>query len=379
MTPIQHRPCRYAGKVFGFTPMTSFDIAYQRLHNQSIAPAAFTTPGDVVKRLGAVQAQGYLGALWALGLRMKAATEQTIEQAISDRKIIRTWPMRGTLHFVAPEDVRWMLALLTPRVIAASARRHKQLELDEATFACAEGLFTLALRGGRQLTRNEMMEVLEQSGITTTGQRGYHILWRTAQGGLICFGPRQGKQDTFVLLDDWLPEGKTLSREESLAELAKRYFTGHGPATIQDFMWWSGLPAADARASLEMVKPQLAHKTLDGQTYWFSLSLPTKKATSPTAYLLPGFDEYLLGYKDRSAVLDPAHATKVVPGGNGMFKPIITIDGRVVGTWKRTLRKTKVVVNFKPFTSLSPVQMEDVAAAAETYGRFLGLPVEISP
>jgi hypothetical protein len=358
--------------------MTGFDIAHRRLRNQSISPAAFDKPGDVVKNLGAVQAQDYLGALWAVGLRMKAATELTIEQAINDRKIIRTWPMRGTLHFVAPEDVRWMLALLTPRIMAQAARRHKQLELETATFARSEALFTNALRGGRQITRPEMMDVLEQAGISTNGQRGYHILWWAGQSGLICFGPRQGKQDTFVLLDEWLPESKPLSREESLAELAIRYFTGHRPATIQDLMGWSGLPAAEARAGLEMIKAQLEREELDGQTYWFSSPWPTAKNIGPTVYLLPGFDEYLLGYRDRSAVLDPAYTTKIVPGGNGMFKPLIVSDGRVVGVWKRTLRQTKVLVSLDPFEPLSLAQLEAAVAAAELYDRFLGLPVEIS-
>jgi hypothetical protein len=359
--------------------VTDFHIAPQRLRNQSIAPAFLERPGDVVKRLGAVQAQDYLGALWAVGLRMKAATEQTIEQAIRNREIVRTWPMRGTLHFVAAEDVRWMLTLLAPRIIANAARRHKQLELDAATLARSEALFTKALREGQQLTRPEMMEDLEQGGISAGGQRGYHILRWAAQTGLICFGPRRGKQDTFVWLDDWLPDrGKTLGWEESLAELARRYFTGHGPATIQDLMWWSGLPAADARASLAMVESELVREELDGQTYWYSLSASTAKIDSPTAYLLPAFDEYLLGYKDRGAVLDPVHATKVVPGRNGIFKPIIVIDGRVRGTWKRTLRKTKALVDLEPFAPLSPAQIEAAATAAERYGCFLGLPVEIS-
>jgi hypothetical protein len=357
--------------------MTGFEIACQRLVNQSIAYAALAKPDEVVKSLGAIQAQDYLGALWAIGLRVKAATEKIVEQAISERQIIRTWPMRGTLHFVAPEDVRWMLALLTPPIITRAARRHRQLGLDAATFARSETLFAKALEGGTRLTRPEMMNVLEQAGIFIDGQRGYHILWWAAQSGLICFGPRQGKQDTFVLLDDWLPKEKTLSRDESLAELAKRYFTGHGPATIQDFRWWTGLPAADARTGLEMVAAQLTHEEFDGQTYWFSSSLSPAKTILPAVYLLPGFDEYLLGYRDRRAVLDPAHATKVVPGGNGMFKPLIVIDGRVVGTWQRTLRKTKVLVTLAPFESLSPTKMEAVAAATEPYGRFLGLPVEI--
>jgi hypothetical protein len=355
--------------------VTSTDIACRRLHNQSIAPAVSVTPGDVVKRLVAVQAQDYASALWAVGLRTKTPAKQTVEQSISNGNIIRTWPMRGTLHFVAAEDVRWMLALLTPRVMAGAARRHQQLELDEATFARAGSLCAAALQGGRQLTRAEMMDVLEQGGIATTGQRGYYILGWAAQRGLICFGPRQGKQDTFVLLDDWLPDGKTLGREEALAELIKRYFAGHGPATIQDLMRWSGLTAADARTGLKIVESQLAHEIIDGQPYWFSPSRSGSKEASPSAHLLPAFDEYLLGYKDRGAVLDPAHSRNVLPGG-GMFKPVIVIDGRIMGAWKRTLRTTKVLVNFHPFEPFSPARMEAAVVAAEAYGRFLGLPVE---
>lgn len=357
--------------------MTNFDIAQLRLHNQSIAQADATTPGAVVKQLGAVQAQDYLGALWALGLRTRQAVEADIEQAIANSELIRTWPMRGTLHFVAAGDVRWMLALLTPRIMARASRRHKQLELDEATFARSEALFAKALQDGQKLTRPEMMAVLEQGGISTQGQRGYHILGWAAQSGLICFGPRQGKQDTFVWLDDWVPEGKTLSRDEALAELAHRYFSGHGPATIHDFMWWSGLPAADARAGLAMVESQLSPEELDGQTYWFSSAEFASNVASPTAYLLPPFDEYLLGYKDRRVVLDPAHATKVVPGANGMFKPIIVIDGRVVGIWKRTLRKNSVVIEPSPFSALNKAEERAFVEAAEQYGTFLKLPVAV--
>lgn len=355
--------------------MTGSTIAQQRLCHQAIAPVNLMTPGAVMKKLGAVQAQDYLWALWALGLRMKTAVEADIERAIAHKEIVRTWPMRGTLHFVAPEDIRWLLALLTPRIIARAARRHQQLELDEVTFARSETLFTNALQNGRCLTRNAMMDVLEQASISTKGQRGYHILWWAAQNGLICFGPRQGKQHTFVLLDEWVPDGKSFSREEALAELAHRYYTGHGPATIQDFIWWSGLTAADARAGLKMAESQLAHEVFDGQTYWFSPASAIPQAAVPTAYLLPGFDEYLLGYKDRSAVLDPAHASKIVPGGNGVFKPFIVINGRVVGTWQRVLKKDRVVITLHPFDGLGAAETEAVAVAAQGYGTFINLSV----
>ncbi len=357
--------------------MTESELARQRLRSQGIAPASRATPHEVVRRLGAVQAQAFGSALWAVGLRMEAATEALVEQAIRDKTIVRTWPMRGTLHLVAAEDARWLLALLTPRILANSARRHQQLDLDEATFARAEGLFAAALESGAALTRSQMMAVLEQGGIATAGQRGYHLLGWAAQRGLTCFGPRQGKQDTFVWLETWLPPRAPLSRDESLAELARRYFSGHGPATLQDLMWWSGLPAADARAALALAEPELELVERDGQRYWSAPALDAVPADNPTVHLLPAFDEFLLGYRDRSAVLDAAHADKVVPGGNGVFKPLLVVEGRVVGTWKPTVRRGTVQVALHPFAPLDPAHRAATHKAAARYGAFLGLPATV--
>src|SRR6478609_2868281 len=191
--------------------MTKEDIAQLRLYNQGITKPLFKKPEDVVKWLGAVQAQDYLGALWAVGLRMPKATEALIEKSLSNKSIIRTWPMRGTLHFVPSEDVRWMLKLLTPRIIAKCATLYRQSELDSATFKKSKKLFVKALEGGKKLERKEMYEVLERGGISTEGLRGLHILGNLAQNGLICFGNRIGKQQTFVLLDEWIPSSKSLS------------------------------------------------------------------------------------------------------------------------------------------------------------------------
>ncbi|MBI1879200.1 MAG: AlkZ family DNA glycosylase [Chloroflexi bacterium] len=199
--------------------MTPQDIAQYRLYHQQIATTKFKKPSQVVSWLGAMQAQDYAGAKWSAGLRLPDATDADIEQAIADKTIIRTWPMRGTLHFVAAEDARWLLKLLTPRIIAQTAGRYRQLELDEATFARSKELFAQALQGGKQLTRNEMLQLLEKASISTAGQRGYHILGRSAQDGLICFGAPQGKQQTFTLLDEWAPATKSLERDEALAEL----------------------------------------------------------------------------------------------------------------------------------------------------------------
>ena len=353
---------------------TTLDVASLRLSNQSVVGARFDRPSDVVAWMGMVQAQDYLGALWAIGLRMQSATEADIEQALINRSIVRTWPARGTLHFVAGADVRWMLELLTPRVIARSAGRFRQLGLDEVTFARSRELVNLALQGGKQLSRNALYQVLESAHISTAGQRGIHILSRLAQEGLICIGARDGTQQTFTLLAEWVPEAKTMTRDQALAELANRYFTSHGPATLQDFVWWSGLTTSDAQAGIEMAKPKIVQETIEGQVYWLSGSTSATRDASPSVRLLPAFDEYLVGYKDRSAVLDPQYVKRVNAGG-GMLSPAIVIDGQIVGTWKRALKRRAVVITPGWFTEPKKAYEHAFTAATLQYGAFLNLPV----
>jgi hypothetical protein len=342
------------------------DIADRRLRNQRIAGAGFKRPGEVVAWLGAVQAQDYLGVLWALGLRMKTATEEAVERAIAERAVVRTWPMRGTLHFVAPADVRWMLALLAPRVIAGRPARYRQLELDRDVFDRSRDVIVRALEGGRQLTRDALYKKLEAAGIATGGQRGIHILQRLALDGLICFAAREGKQPTFALLEEWVPAARMLDRDEALAVLAERYFASRGPATLQDFTWWSGLTVADAKKGIELAGPRLQKEAI----YWLGAKAP-RTAAAP-AYLLPPYDEYTVAYRDRSAVLDPAHGRMV--SGNGIFYPTIVLDGQVAGTWKRELKKESVVITLSPFVPLKKKERQAVALAAERYGEFLGKP-----
>jgi hypothetical protein len=351
------------------------NIAYLRLINQHIADRPFAHAEQVVAWLGAMQGQDYAGTLWAIGLRMQEATEQTIEQAVADRRIVRTWPMRGTLHFVAAQDVRWLLHLLAPRMIAQAAGRYRQLALDEATFAASQEIFAKVLQGGKQVTREELYQSLEQAHIATTGQRGYHLLVRAAQDGVICFGAPAGNQQTFTLLDEWIAPTKPLLREEALAELARRYFTSHGPATLADLMRWAGITAAEAKMGLAAVEQALIRETLDGLVYWMSPNSIDTPRNATELSLLPGFDEYILGYGKRDAVLDPAYAQAICPGGNGVYYPTIVVDGRVVGTWKRVLKKGKVQITPAPFPSLPTVADEALTAAAERYAAFLGLPL----
>jgi hypothetical protein len=331
-----------------------------------------------VARLGAVQAQDYAGAKWSLGMRLEGVTDEEVERALAERSIVRTWPMRGTLHLVAAADVRWMLALLSPRVVAAAAKRHRDLGLDEATFARGSELWASALEGGGQLTREEMYEVLEQAGISTAGQRGYHMLWRSAQEALICFGAPRGKQQTFALLDEWVPAARPKARDEALAEVARRYFRTRGPATVQDFTWWTGLSAADAKAALAMVEGELERVSVEGQAYWSAGEGVERAEAATGAHLLPAFDEFLLAYKDRGAVLEERDAKRLHAGG-GAFSPSVAVGGRIRGTWRRTVKRDAVVVETTPFARWTKAEREAIAAAAERYGAFLGKKGTLAP
>ena len=357
--------------------MNHGDIAWQRLRNQHIATAALQDPADVVAWLGAVQAQDYPGGLWAVGLRTRNATQQDVERALADRTILRTWPMRGTLHFVAASDAQWMLELLAPRVIAATGPRERQLELDERVFARSRKLVVKGLEGGRQLTRTALYAMLDAARISTAGGRGLHIVLRLALEGLICFGAREGKQQTFALLDEWAPGAKRMARDESLAVLARRYFTSHGPATWRDFAWWSGLRTADAREAIHLASAHLVRETVDGEEVWRGTSMPrAKQQALSAAYLLPPFDEYTVAYKDRTAALDPTHAKYAQFGG--MLSATIVVNGRVSGTWKRASVGGGVTIMPTFFGKAAPDHARTALAASERYGRFLELPIKVA-
>lgn len=354
--------------------MTNNRIAHSRLYNQSIAGSLLHTPEQVVKEMGAVQAQDYMQAVWAIGLRSPSSNLADIERTIADRKIILTWTLRGTLHFVPAEDVKCMLQLSAPRLIGPTKRRMAELGLDDRTLERCREIIIGALKGGRQLDRFDLLQLIEEEGIHTGNQRGYHLLWNSGYQGLICFGPLKGKQQTNVLLDEWVPHARELSYEESLQVHAQRYFTSHGLATIHDFAWWAGLTLTDARRGLESVKKQLQSEVIEGSEYWMSSIPPASTHEDSGVYLLPGFDEYILGYKDRSAVLEPERAPLIVPGNNGVFMPTIVVGGQVVGIWKRTLKTKGMEIVINPFRELGEAE-ELVLKAAERYAAFIGLPI----
>jgi len=345
-----------------------------RLINQLIAESHLTDPADVVRTMGAVQAQDYGQALWAIGLRTKGATRERVVDAIESGAIVRTWPMRGTIHFVAAEDAKWMVTLAGERTLRSAAARHAGLDLNDKTFARAEELIHGALQGGKRLSRPKLMTLLENSGIATHDQRGYHILWTLSLKGVLCIGPMEGKQQTYALLDEWAPHPRHFEHDEALGELAKRYFTSHGPATLTDFATWSGQPQREAAVGLGLAKSHLTSLSHNGNIYWFGRE--TRNVPSESlhqTYMLAGFEEYLLGYKDRSNVVRPEDAKQFYI--NGIFFPIIVKDGRVVGGWRRTVTAKSIHVRLVEFEAPSQQDMQAIRAAASRYGDFMGLPL----
>jgi hypothetical protein len=357
----------------------ALDIPRYRLHNQFLSHPDFTVPDQVVKCLGAVQSQDYGGGKWALGLRMKGATDAAIDQAFNEGKLLRTHILRPTWHFVTPEDIRWMLSLSAPRVHAVNGFMYRQQGLDREILQKSYKMLEKVLQGNKQLTRIELGSAFEKAGIENAkGVRLAYFIMSAELDGIICSGSRKGKQFTYALLEERAAKAKALKREEALAEMTRRYFATRGPATLYDFTWWAGLTMADAKEGIESVKPQFVSEELDGKTYWFDSSVSPVREKSPTAHLLPNYDEYFIGLKDRSAIGKVAQLANVEANNPAFLAHIVIIDGQIVGGWKRTLKKDAVLVELNLITKLTRTENEAILAAIEQYGKFLSLPAKLA-
>jgi hypothetical protein len=347
--------------------MTPPGITALRLKNQQLMGSSFKKPEELVAWMGAVQAQDYAGAKWAVGVRTIDTTDSSIECAIDKGKIIRTHVLRPTWHLVNPADIRWMLMFTAPRIHAFAAFGYRQMGLNDAIFKRANKALTKALQGGKHLTRIEIAAVLQQAKIQTDELRLIHILMHAELDAVICNGPRKGKQFTYALLDERIPQTKTIKPEEALIKLTTRYFKSHGPATLADYAWWSGLTTRDAQKGLELVKSALISEVVNGTSYWMTSDTAAIKNKSGVL-LLPAFDEYTVAYKDRSLVLDETAAKQT---GNGIFKPLLLIDGQVKGYWKRNDKKDSSRVDLTLFDKLSETQTKKITAEIKKYSSFL--------
>lgn len=349
--------------------MNSRDLVTQRLHNQKLSAPEFRKPVDVVRWFGAVQSQDFEAAKWALALRMQDATNTGIEEAFNHGKILRTHLLRPTWHFVAPDDIRWLLALTAPRVNLKCGPNYRKLELDDATFKRSRRVLESALRNGKRLTRAELRKRLNESGVAADDTiRLAHILIRAELDGIVCSGPRIGKQFTYALLDERVAGSEKIDRDEALAKLTRRYFRSHGPATLQDFSWWSGLIVADAKRGIETVRLEKA--VIEDKVYWKLRSSKAPQQPLNVAHLLPVYDEFFVAYKDRQIVFDSQDGVPSLTSWD-LLGPTVIIDGVAVGTWKRTNDKKSIEVNF--IKALKKTERAAVAQAVTRYTEFVGL------
>lgn len=354
--------------IYSFVPfcvpirMNRADLVSQRLQNQRLSAPDFRKAAEVVRWFGAVQAQDFEAAKWALALRMRSATNVAIEEAFNRGFVLRTHVMRPTWHFVAHDDIRWLLELTAPGVNVRCGSGYRMFELDDAVFKRSHKILERALKDGKHLSRAELRRKLNESGVPANDTvRMGHILIRAELDRVVCSGPRVGKQLTYALFDERVPATKTIDRDEALAKLTRLYFRSHGPATLQDFVWWSGLSIADAKRGLEVGGSLLEKVTIGEKVYWSVLASEAAERFSITAHLLPVFDEYFVAYKDRQSVFGPQDGKSWDSLG-----PAIVINGIAAGTWDKS-------AEVKLTRALKKTERVAVAQATTRYAEFISV------
>ena len=347
-----------------------------RLKNQQVSEPKSRKVKELVSWMGAMQAQDYNMAKWALGLRLPGSTEGDIEKALDSGEILRTHLLRPTWHFVSGDDILWMLELTGRRILSSLKSRHKQLELTGKIIAKSNRVIERALRDGEHLTRDELKKALSDAGLSTGENRASHFFLCAELEGIMCSGITKNNKQTYALLRNRISKGTHLLREEALAKLARRYFSSHGPATLKDFAWWSGLTVTEAKQGLEDIKDGLFSETIATQTYWLPDALPVDNIINQGAYLLPAFDEFIVSYTDKTPILAFENMKKDV-SDNGIFRPTVIVGGQVTGTWKRTVNKEKVTLELFFFREHTKTEISSLKKAVAGYGNFLGKKTEL--
>jgi DNA glycosylase AlkZ-like len=352
--------------------MSAARLLAERLANQRLRGSTLRTPANVVSWFGALQAQDFAGARWAIGQRMPSATDAAVTRAFDDGTILRTHVMRPTWHFVAPADLRWLLALTAPRVHACNAPYYRRNELDARTLSRGRRVLERALEGGNFLTRSELAQRLARASITADGERLAYVMMHAELEAVICSGPRKGRQFTYALVDERARQAKRLPAEEALATLTRRYFASHGPATIRDFAWWSGLTKAIAKTGLEMLGRDVESEDVDGVRYW--RVRPARRAGEPVndAHLLPNYDEFLIAYQDRQLSVDAARTRIVGTRGGDAYIHQLVVDGRLAGSWRPTTTRGRLDVSISTYQPATRTTTRAIASATKRYLAFVG-------
>jgi hypothetical protein len=349
-------------------------IAAQRLANQRLVGLPFAGAAEAVRSLGAVPAQEYAIARWSIGQRADGLTESAVDQALAEGSIVRTHVLRDTWHLVAAEDLRWLVEVTRSRIEQRNASTHRRLGLDERLLASTDALIVEALGTHGPLTRIRLSAYLDAHRVEAKGPRLAYMLMHAELGLLICSGPMEGRRHTYALVEERVPAAAPLGRDRALAELARRYFGSHGPATVRDFCWWASLTAADARRAIELAGAELARFEVEGRPYWWS---PSTAARPPEAalgaHLLQGYDEYVIAYSESRDVVDLAGLARIV-SGRATFTHVFVLDGQVAGHWRRRLVKGLLAIDVQLARPLRPRERRALDDAVERYGRFVELP-----
>ena len=346
--------------------LTQSDIIRLRLANQGLTRTTFRSAADIVSWFGAVQGQEYPAASWALSLRAKGLTAAGVDRAFDEGAILRTHVMRPTWHFVSPADIRWLLALTGPRVQRTMASYYRKYGLDARVLGRTRAVMERALAGGVALTRAELSAALKRGRIAHDRVSLMFIMLDAELEQVVCSGPRRGRMFTYMRLDERVPPAPALTRDEALTELTRRYFAAHGPATLKDFVWWSGLTTGDARTGIAALGRRLATAVVDGLTYWWSPTTSVPPAEKGVL-LLPVYDEYVIGYKERGLIL---------VAGDHVFANSLFVGGRLAGSWRRSPRDQQL--QLAPLRPLTRVEKHVVGGEVERYSEFAGTPISIA-
>jgi hypothetical protein len=346
------------------------DISIRRLTSQQILATRFKSIPEMVSWMGAMQAQDYYMMKWAVGLRIPLATDSAVEESLAKGEVLRTHLLRPTWHLVSATDLRWILELTAPQIKPFIRNWLKRLELDGSVIENGKAILEKALSGQNHLTREEIARQLEQGNFSVSDLRLSHFLMACELDGLICSGKTKGKKQTYALLDERAPATGNLSKEEALHRLAERYFTSHGPATLQDFIWWSGLTIRDSRKALDLIKGRLETIKTDEREHYFLPTSAVQEQRQPKAFLVPAFDEFLISYRDRTDALEKNHHSKAI-SNNGIFRPTVVIDGTVAGLWKKVIRKGVVTVEYDFFRPIGKEEQKRIDEAESQYLQFL--------
>lgn len=350
--------------------MNAKEILYIRLCNQLLAGNSFKEPHEVVSYMGAMQSQAFVMARWAIGVRIPGLTDQRVKKAIDEAQIVRTHILRPTWHFVAAEDIHWMSDLSMPRLRPIYISYARMLGVDDNIFDKHWQDIEKLLRDDNHLTRVELRECLELNGKVIDDNAIKRILSFAELEGLICNGRIKGNKQTFCLLQERIPKTQVLSKEEALEKLARKFFMSHAPATLPDFIWWSGLLASDAKRALELIKDDFVSETINGRIFYMGNDMKVPSKTEDSILLLPQFDEMVVSYKDRSEMIEDEHYGKVMTK-NGLFSPTVMFNGEIIGSWRKVMNKKKPEVEFSFFKKTTKKMQSLYNKAGKAYLEFL--------